>query len=73
MENKFSVDINNNTYEYEIIKLCKKDNYNYIIYKDNDGYYASRYIVIDNKIQLEEIEDDSEWDFIDSELNKKNE
>ena len=73
MENKFSVDIDNISYEYEIVKLCKRYNINYIIYKDNDDYYASRYNVVNGKIQLDEIENDYEWDFIDSELNMKDE
>lgn len=70
IDNKFKVIEDNQEKEYEIVKLCKNKGINYIIYKDNDVYYASRYSVIDNKIMLDEIIDDSEWDFIDMELNK---
>jgi len=73
MDNKFMIDINDITYEYEIVKICKNNDHNYLIYKDSNGLYASRYDVIDNKIQLDEIIDDSEWDYIDSELNKLDE
>ena len=59
--------------EYEIIKLCKRDNINYIIYKDNDNYYSSRYNIKNNKIELSLIENDDEWDFIDKCLGDINE
>ena len=73
MDNVFKVYEDGKEVSYEIIKLCKKDGYYYIIYKDQDEYYASRYNIVDNKIELDEIVDDSEWDFIDMELNKINE
>lgn len=60
--------------EYEIFGFCNnpKLNKNYIIYTDkkDDSYYASRYIIKDNYLVLEEIIDDEEWDFLDMELSK---
>lgn len=73
MDNKFSIMENNIMTEYEIIKLCKRDNINYIIYKDNDNYYSSRYNIKNNKIELSLIENDDEWDFIDKCLGDINE
>lgn len=73
MEKKFSVLENGITKEYEIVKLCKNNNINYIIYKDNDDIYSSRYKSIDGKIMLEEILNDDEWDFIDKCLGEKDE
>lgn len=70
MNNVFKVIEEGIEKEYQIVKLCKNNNINYIIYKDDIDYYASRYDIIDNKIQLNEITDDNEWDFIDQELNK---
>ena len=68
MKNEFVVNENGLEVRYEIVKLSKYNGNNYIIYKDNDNYYASRYDIIDNKIQLDEIIGDDEWDFIDKEL-----
>ena len=68
MKNEFVVNENGLEVRYEIVKLSKYKGNNYIIYKDNDNYYASRYDIIDNKIQLDEIIGDDEWDFIDKEL-----
>jgi len=70
MENIFKVLEDGIERKYEIVKLCKNKDYNYIIYKDKENYYASRYNVINNKIELDEIVTDDEWDFIDQELNK---
>lgn len=70
MENTFKVLIDGKEIKYEIVKLCKNNGHNYIIYKDKEEYYASRYNVINNKIELDEIVSDNEWDYIDQELNK---
>ena len=70
MNNKFKIFEDGRETTYEIVKLCKNNGYNYIIYKDNDNYYASRYNVINNKIELDGIIDDNEWNFLDQELNK---
>jgi len=70
MENIFKVIEDGIEKEYQIIALCKNNNNNYIIYKDDNNHYASRYEINDNKIKLNEIIDDNEWDFIDQELEK---
>lgn len=69
MDNKFKVLVDGKEETYEIVKLCKYKGNNYIIYTDKLEYYASRYVVINNKIELNEIISDDEWDFIDQELN----
>jgi len=73
MNNEFKVIEDGNEVTYEIVKLCKNNDNNYIIYRDDKDYYASRYTIYDNKIQLDEIETNNEWDFIDMELKKINE
>ena len=73
MKNIFKVTENGKEIEYEIVKISKFNNNSYIIYKDNENYYAARYNIIGDKIQLDEILDENEWDFIDEELNTINE
>lgn len=68
-DNHFKVVENNQEKEYIIIKAFKHKNNNYIIYTDNNiDYYASRYSVINNSIVLDEIVNESEWDYIDNVL-----
>ena len=57
--------------EYFIIKMItnKANNKNYIIYtenNDNKDVYASTFEINDNELKLHEIENDDEWDYIDS-------
>ena len=73
MDNKFNVIENGTIKEYEIVKLCKRNDIDYIIYKDNNDYYSSRYSIKNNKIELNSIENDDEWDFIDKCLGDINE
>ncbi len=59
------------TKEYFIIKMItnKDNNKNYIIYtenNDNKDIYASTFEINDNELKLHEIENDDEWDYIDS-------
>lgn len=56
----------------------KNNNISYIVYTDGtrnqDGeleIYASRYIIENNNIILKDIENDYEWDLIDSMLDSK--
>ena len=65
MENKFSVLEDGIEKEYKIVKLCKNNNINYIIYSDGKNYYGSRYELTNKKLVLDEIINDEEWDFID--------
>ena len=45
---------------------------NYIVYKEdgNDELFASRYSVIDDRIVLDEIETEYEWNMIDNMLER---
>ena len=57
--------------EYFIIKMItnKDNNKNYIIYTENNDskdVYASTFEINDNELKLHEIENDSEWDYVDS-------
>lgn len=59
------------TKEYFIIKMItnKDNNKNYIIYtenNDNKDIYASTFEINDSELKLHEIENDDEWDYIDS-------
>lgn len=56
----------------------KKNKYNYIIYttgeldeNEKKVVYASRYVLINNEFKLIDIENDSEWEFIDNFLKSK--
>ena len=49
--------------------LVKVNNKNYIIYTENNDskdVYASTFEINDNELKLHEIENDSEWDYVDS-------
>ena len=70
----FKVMVDGNLKEYEIIKILapKNSEYRYIVYKDDNDTFASRYIVKDNEIILKDIENESEWNYIDERLGKIN-
>ena len=61
--------------EYKIIKVLNPSNilYDYIIYtNDNENIYASRYKVINEKIELFPIEEEYEWNYLDKYLMEAN-
>lgn len=73
MKNKLTFKLTEDgiTKEYFIIKMItnKDNNKNYIIYtenNDNKDIYASTFEINDNELKLHEIENDNEWDYIDS-------
>lgn len=73
MKNKLTFKLTEDgiTKEYFIIKMItnKDNNKNYIIYtenNDNKDVYASTFEINDNELKLHEIENDSEWDYVDS-------
>ena len=73
MKNKLTFKLTEDgiTKEYFIIKMItnKDNNKNYIIYtenNDNKDIYASTFEINDNELKLHEIENDSEWDYVDS-------
>lgn len=73
MKNKLTFKLTEDgiTKEYFIIKMItnKDNNKNYIIYtenNDNKDIYASTFEINDNELKLHEIENDDEWDYIDS-------
>ncbi len=73
MKNKLTFKLTEDgiTKEYFIIKMItnKDNNKNYIIYtenNDNKDVYASTFEINDNELKLHEIENDGEWDYIDS-------
>lgn len=76
----FKIIENNTEIECNIIATFNDEgnNINYIVYtdgtKDNNGdlkNYASRYILENGNYVLKSIENDSEWDLIDSMLESK--
>ena len=66
----FKVEENGQEVEYNIIKPIHNNanNKDYIVYeKENDeNLYASAYRIEGNKLILDAINTDEEWDFIDS-------
>lgn len=61
-----------------IVLTFKENNINYIIYqdgtKDENGNlvnYASRFVVEEGNYVLNAIEDDKEWELVESKLNEK--
>ena len=56
--------------EYKVIDITtpKDGKYQYIIYTDGEEIYASRYTVNGTEVSLSNIEDESEWDYIDKRL-----
>ncbi len=63
----FEVEEKGKKINFIIIKFFKRNDINYIIYKekDKDEIYASRYEIKDDNLILNEIENDDEWDYID--------
>lgn len=72
IDNVISVTENGETKNYTVYGFLenKERKKNYIIYTDGENYYASSYIFNGNKMVLDEITDDTEWDYIDRELAK---
>ena len=72
IDNVISVTENGETKSYTVYGFLenKERKKNYIIYTDGENYYASSYILNGNKMVLDEITDDTEWDYIDKELAK---
>lgn len=71
MKNKLTFKLNEDGVEkeYFIIKMITNNNKNYIIYTENNDskdIYASTFEINDNELKLHEIENDDEWDYIDS-------
>lgn len=71
MKNKLTFKLNEDGIEkeYFIIKMITNNNKNYIIYSENNDskdIYASTFEINDNELKLHEIENDDEWDYIDS-------
>ena len=73
MKNKLTFKLTEDgiTKECFIIKMItnKDNNKNYIIYTENNDskeVYASTFEINDNELKLHEIENDSEWDYVDS-------
>lgn len=61
--------------EYKIIKVLNPSNilYDYIIYtNDNENIYASRYKIVNEKIELFPIEEEYEWNYLDKYLMEAN-
>lgn len=57
--------------QYKIIKILSPSNleYQYIVYTaDGTNIYASRYELIDGKVELSPIIEEYEWDYIDKEM-----
>ena len=73
MNKTLEVEENGKIVTYEIIILCRYKDNTYIIYKETNGneYYASKYYVTDNKIILDEINTDEEWDYLNKKLGDK--
>lgn len=70
-EKYFKVIENNVEKEYKIVKIIKHNNISYIVYtEDDEEFFASRYSVVNNKVILDEIKNDDEWDYIDEVLEK---
>lgn len=69
----FKVDEDGVLVEYKILKKLEDESKNikYLVYT-NDGHdiYASRYRIIDNKLILEAIENDDEWDFVEEHVSE---
>lgn len=58
---------------YKIVKALNYKNNAYVIYTENDkDFYASKYEIINDKLQLIEITDEEVYDFLDKELEASN-
>lgn len=74
-DNTFKIKVDDKEIEYTIIKiLLPKDMpYKYVIYtEDNKEIYASRFNIENDQVILENIENQYEFDYIDSEMEKDN-
>lgn len=73
-DNRFKVLEDGITKEYIVVKFCNNEDNGkkYLIYKeeDDDKLYGSLITLEDGKFTLDEIKDDSEWDYLDKELGK---
>lgn len=73
-DNRFKVLEDGITKEYVVVKFCNNEDNGkkYVIYKeeDDDKLYGSLITLEDGKFILDEIKDDSEWDYLDKELGK---
>ena len=73
-DNRFKVLEDGITKEYIVVKFCNNEDNGkkYLIYKeeDDDKLYGSLITLEDGKFILDEIKDDSEWDYLDKELGK---
>ena len=63
----FEVEENGKNKKFNIIKIVKRNDKNYIIYNEENSeeINASTYNIVSNKVILGEIETDEEWDYID--------
>ena len=67
-DNKFTVEIDGKIIEYTIIKILlpKNSQFKYLVYTENgEDIYASRFKKDNDKIVLEDIEYQYEFDYID--------
>ena len=73
-DNRFKVLEDGITKEYVVVKFCNNEDNGkkYVIYKEEDDnkLYGSLITLEDGKFTLDEIKDDSEWDYLDKELGK---
>lgn len=73
-DNRFKVLEDGITKEYVVVKFCNNEDNGkkYVIYKEEDDnkLYGSLITLEDGKFILDEIKDDSEWDYLDKELGK---
>ena len=72
---RFSINDDGVLTEYKIIKILtpKDSKYQYVVYTDHDdNIYSSRYDIVDGNIVLKPIEDDYEWQYINSHIKEEN-
>lgn len=73
-DNRFKILEDGITKEYVVVKFCNNEDNGkkYVIYKEEDDnkLYGSLITLEDGKFILDEIKDDSEWDYLDKELGK---
>ncbi len=57
--------------DYQIVKILNPKNvlYDYIIYtNDGTNLYASRYRIVNNRLELSPIKEEYEWNYLDKYL-----
>ena len=73
-DNRFKVLEDGITKEYVVVKFCNNEDNGkkYVIYKEEDDnkLYGSLITLEGGKFILDEIKDDSEWDYLDKEIGK---